>query len=85
MTKITRKCDVCECEYQAKKSDLKRGWGLCCSKSCASKKRERNKPNYNPSRVKANNIRRKNWNKNKQDKEYKDFYFLEKCYEINNL
>lgn len=22
--------------YEAKKSDIKRGWGLCCSKSCAA-------------------------------------------------
>ena len=26
--------------------NLKRGWGLCCSKKCAAKKREKSRPNY---------------------------------------
>lgn len=29
----------CGIVYQAKLSDLDRGWGLCCSKSCAAKYR----------------------------------------------
>mgnify|MGYP005888001585 FL=1 len=41
---------------------MKRGWGLCCSKSCAAEKREKSKPGYNPRRVALNNIRRENWN-----------------------
>ena len=37
--KIKRNCDVCSAEYLARKADLKRGWGRCCSKSCAAIKR----------------------------------------------
>ena len=59
---VKRKCDVCGKEYCADERNLKRGWGLCCSKSCAAKKREMSKPGYDPERVKRNNIRRKNWN-----------------------
>jgi hypothetical protein len=57
-----RKCDNCGKEYMADNRNLKRGWGLCCSKACAAKKREMSKPNYDPERVKRNNIRRANWN-----------------------
>ncbi len=59
---IKRKCDICGKEYEADPRNLKRGWGLCCSKSCAAKKREKNKPTYDKERVKANNYRRGNWN-----------------------
>ena len=55
-------CDNCGIEYEADTRNLNRGWGLCCSKSCAASKREKSKPSYNPERVKANNIRRDNWN-----------------------
>lgn len=36
----------CHCgnKYLAKKADLKRGWGLSCSKQCAARRREFNKP-----------------------------------------
>lgn len=34
-----RKCDVCGEEYSPRIADIKRGWGLCCSKNCATKKR----------------------------------------------
>lgn len=67
MAKIKRKCDVCPKEYMADTRNLKRGWGKCCSKSCAAKKRERNKLNYNPERVKRNNERRENWVENGRD------------------
>ena len=40
---IKRKCDFCNKEYMADTRNLKRGWGLCCSKSCAAKKREKNR------------------------------------------
>ena len=40
MAYVIRKCDVCGKEYKADTRNLKRGWGLCCSKSCAAKKRE---------------------------------------------
>lgn len=41
---------------------MKRGWGLCCSKSCAAHKREKSKPRYDPERVAHNNFRRATWN-----------------------
>lgn len=62
MGTIKRKCDNCGREYNADTRNLKRGWGLCCCKSCAAEKREKNKPGYNPRRVALNNIRRENWN-----------------------
>jgi hypothetical protein len=40
MSKIKRKCDFCPKEYEADLRDVNRGWALCCSKSCAAKKRE---------------------------------------------
>jgi hypothetical protein len=40
---MKRKCDYCDKEYNADSRNLKRGWGLCCSKSCAAKKREKQK------------------------------------------
>ena len=43
-----RKCDNCGKEYMADNRNLKRGWGLCCSKKCAAKKREKSRPNYYP-------------------------------------
>jgi hypothetical protein len=61
MATIKRKCDVCKKDYEADSRNTKRGWGLCCSKSCAAKKREKSKPSYNTERVKENNIRRSNW------------------------
>ena len=61
MSYTRRACDTCGIEYKADNRNLKRGWGLCCSKSCAAKKRERSKPDYDPKRVARNNIRRKHW------------------------
>lgn len=55
MGKVKRNCDHCNNEYLADTRNLKRGWGLCCSKSCAAKKREMSKPGYDPERVKVNN------------------------------
>lgn len=62
MAKKKRKCDYCKQEYMTDKRNLQRGWGLCCSKSCAANKRESSKPGYNPQRVARNNIRRALWN-----------------------
>lgn len=62
MSFIKRKCDNCGKEYLADERNLNRGWGLCCSKSCAAKKREMSKPGYAPERVARNNIRRAFWN-----------------------
>lgn len=59
---MKRKCDNCGKEYEADTRNLKRGWGLTCSKSCAASKREKSKPGYAPERVARNNIRRENWN-----------------------
>lgn len=39
--RVTRACDSCKQQYQARVADVKRGWGLTCSKACASKERER--------------------------------------------
>ena len=49
MAKQIRKCDFCLCEYIPDKRNLKRGWGLCCSKSCSGNKRELDKMNFIPS------------------------------------
>jgi hypothetical protein len=62
MSYTKRNCDYCGKEYKADNRNLKRGWGLCCSKKCAANKREKSKPNYDPDRVKENNFRRANWN-----------------------
>ena len=59
---MKRVCDNCGKEYDADERNLKRGWGLCCSKSCAASKREKSKPNYDIKRVERNNIRRMLWN-----------------------
>lgn len=57
---MKRNCDNCGHEYEADERNLKRGWGLCCSKSCAAKKREMSKPGYNPETVARNNDKRIN-------------------------
>jgi len=63
---MVRNCDNCGKEYIPDPRNLKRGWGLCCSKSCAAKKREKSKPSYDPRRVAYNNIRRENWNEDNE-------------------
>jgi hypothetical protein len=40
---MKKKCEWCGKEYNADNRNVKRGWGLCCSKSCAAKKRESKK------------------------------------------
>lgn len=40
---IKRKCDNCQNDYQADTRNLNRGWGLCCSKSCARETEEKRK------------------------------------------
>ena len=37
---MKRRCNWCGAYYIADNRNLKRGWGLCCSKSCAAKLRE---------------------------------------------
>ena len=53
-----RKCDNCGKEYNTDNRNLKRGWGLCCSKRCAAKKREKSKPSYDKATVRHNNLKR---------------------------
>ena len=55
---MQRSCDNCGKVYKADMRNVNRGWGLCCSKSCAASKREKSKPNYDPNRVAINNIKR---------------------------
>ena len=62
MAKIKRNCDYCGKEYEADSRNLNRGWGLCCSKSCAAKLREQSKPGSNSEKVPQNNIRRTSFN-----------------------
>ena len=64
---IERHCDNCGCKYKADERNLKRGWGLCCSKSCAATKREKSKPGYDPLGVAINNERRENWATNREE------------------
>lgn len=59
---MERECDVCGEKYNAKASDIKRGWGLTCSKSCAAKKRETSREDYDISKVRTNNMKRDLWN-----------------------
>lgn len=40
---MNRNCDHCGKKYEADIRNVNRGWGLCCSKSCAAKKRESGK------------------------------------------
>lgn len=45
--KSTKNCHYCKCEFTPDKRNLNRGWGLCCSKSCAAslKTKLKNLPN----------------------------------------
>lgn len=67
---MKRKCDYCSREYNADERNLKRGWGLCCSKKCAAKKREKSKPNYDPETVRYNNLRRAGLLYNSESRRY---------------
>ena len=58
---MERKCDNCGAIYDADQRNIDRGWGLCCSKSCAASKREKSKKGYSPKRVARNNARRIFW------------------------
>lgn len=60
MSKTKRNCNYCGKEYQADNRNLKRGWGLCCNKSCSASLRERSKPTWNAETVERNNEKR-NW------------------------
>lgn len=72
MSKTKRNCDNCNRKYLADNRNLVRGWGLCCSKSCAAKKREKSKPSCNAERVKLNNERRENWHNKEESAFYDD-------------
>jgi hypothetical protein len=64
---MSRNCDICGKKYNPDPRNLKRGWGLTCSKSCAAKKRERSRPGYDAATVAENNVRRRNWNQRRFD------------------
>lgn len=72
MASVKRNCDHCNKKYFADSRNLKRGWGLCCSKSCAASKREKSKPGYDPAVVAANNEKRANWCEFENDSYYED-------------
>ena len=72
MEYIERRCDNCGKKYKADTRNLKRGWGLCCSKRCAASKREKGKPSYNPEQVKANNIIREEWTNTHEEEAFRD-------------
>lgn len=38
---VDRKCAWCRKPFQARAADVKRGWGLFCSKSCKASKQEK--------------------------------------------
>lgn len=59
---MKRNCDNCGKEYSARSADVKRGWGLNCSKSCAASSREKSKDGYDEETVKKNNMKRTLWN-----------------------
>jgi hypothetical protein len=40
-TMVDQKCKCCKKEFQARSADIKRGWGLYCSKSCKAKIQEK--------------------------------------------
>lgn len=85
MRYIIRKCDKCNKEYKADIRNLNRGWGLCCSKSCAAKKREESKVGYDVEKVAINNIIRETWNENETDSNHYGTYKGRKtseCYKI---
>jgi hypothetical protein len=67
MSFTKRQCDNCSKEYLADNRNLKRGWGLCCSKSCSASKREKSKPTWNIKTVAENNERRRTWNERKTE------------------
>lgn len=58
MSHTERNCDNCGKSYMADNRNLRRGWGLCCSKSCAASKREKARPDYDPKVVAHNNLKR---------------------------
>lgn len=71
---MERNCNHCGELYKADMRNVKRGWGLCCSKSCAASLREKSKPGYDPERVKRNNARRETWNENGIDENHYGVY-----------
>lgn len=73
---MKRNCDNCGKAYIADDRNIKRGWGLTCSKSCAASKREKSKPGYDPDRVAFNNMRRETWNADILDKSMGDKCFV---------
>lgn len=38
---LAKQCQICNADYEVRASDYRRGWGKCCSKSCAATRREK--------------------------------------------
>lgn len=81
---VKRNCDCCKKEYEADERNLRRGWGLTCSKSCAASMREKSKPGYNPKRVEKNNVRRSSWNEKFTDSSNRVSGYTSEGYRIIN-
>lgn len=45
-TMVSKTCPVCRDEFKARLSDVKRGWGKFCSKSCKAKEQEKRTGQY---------------------------------------
>lgn len=65
-----RPCDNCGKQYRPDPRNWVRGWGRTCSKSCAAKLREKNRPGYDPATVAENNVRRRNWSRRRSMSNY---------------
>ena len=50
MAYVTRICENCGRPFQADSRNVARGWGKCCSKSCAAALREKEKAEPQPER-----------------------------------
>lgn len=46
MAMINRICVACGGKFKARSADVKRGWGKCCSKSCAATLNNKKTGNY---------------------------------------
>lgn len=75
---MKRNCDICEKQYNVKPSDLKRGWGLCCSKKCSAIKREHAKGNFGIKNILENN-RRQLWKTENENDLYEDEPYMGLC------
>lgn len=73
---MKRECDYCGNTYTPDERNLKRGWGLCCSKSCAAKKREIGNKKEEDTRIDVIDL--DNW------EEYNDFFDDDNDFDCTN-